>query len=308
MKANTNFFSIGELSSICNVSSKTLRYYDEIGLVTPEYKSEETGYRYYTKHQAFRIYIVRKLQSLDFCLTDIKAMLDKNDYQEYSKAINDKLAELDEKIAELENTKSEGQFLLEKLAQQASFMDVAGSVISSEKASSAGDIPIGEILLEQMPAQTYLSTVRTMDLYNNFEISIDRWFEIFRQAEALHAKITGNVHLRYHTDSPMDQFYMPSCELEVMLPVCTNKIRDDIELNDGFSFVQLPETNVASIYHFGEYDTIIRAHLEMMRWLKINNYEVAGPTMEEYLISPFDLSTSSKYLTKIIYPIRVRVK
>ena len=28
--------SIGEFSSICRVSTKTLRYYDEIGLLTPQ--------------------------------------------------------------------------------------------------------------------------------------------------------------------------------------------------------------------------------------------------------------------------------
>ena len=40
----------------------------------------------------------------------------------------------------------------------------------------------------------------------------------------------------------------------------------------------------------------------------MNNYEVSAPTMEEYLISPFDLKVDSNYLTKLIYPIRVKVR
>ncbi len=304
--ANTNIFSIGELSSMCNISTKTLRYYDDIDLVKPEYKSEDTGYRYYTHQQAFKIYTVKKLQALGFCLTDIKALLDADDYDTYEESIRGKLAELDEKISELNNTKEDGQFLLDKLAQQSAFSDVAGAVLNNEKAAIIGNVPLGEIQIEQMPKQTFLSTLRNMDLYNNFEISIGRWFEIFQKAESLGTKITGNVHLRYHTESPMDQFYKPSCELEVMIPVETDWIAGDKAKDDEFTFTEIPETTVAVIYHYGEYDTIIRPHLEMMRWLELNHYEVSSPTIEEYLISPFDIRTDTKYLTKIIYPIRVK--
>ena len=38
--------SIGEFSKICQVSAKTLRYYDEIGLLRPEEINPENGYRY----------------------------------------------------------------------------------------------------------------------------------------------------------------------------------------------------------------------------------------------------------------------
>lgn len=41
--------SIGEFSKICQVSAKTLRYYDEIGLLRPEEINPENGYRYYSR-------------------------------------------------------------------------------------------------------------------------------------------------------------------------------------------------------------------------------------------------------------------
>ena len=40
--------TIGEFSSICRVSTKTLRYYAEIGLILPEEINPENGYRYYS--------------------------------------------------------------------------------------------------------------------------------------------------------------------------------------------------------------------------------------------------------------------
>ena len=43
--------SIGEFSKICKVSTKTLRYYDEIGLINPSKINQENGYRYYSIEQ-----------------------------------------------------------------------------------------------------------------------------------------------------------------------------------------------------------------------------------------------------------------
>jgi DNA-binding transcriptional MerR regulator len=39
---------IGDFSSLAQVSIKTLRYYDERGLLSPVHIDPETGYRYYS--------------------------------------------------------------------------------------------------------------------------------------------------------------------------------------------------------------------------------------------------------------------
>ncbi|MBS7021417.1 MAG: MerR family DNA-binding transcriptional regulator, partial [Firmicutes bacterium] len=39
--------TIGEFSKLCQVSTKTLRYYEEIGLIFPSQINSENGYRYY---------------------------------------------------------------------------------------------------------------------------------------------------------------------------------------------------------------------------------------------------------------------
>ena len=47
--------SIGEFSNICQVSTKTLRYYAEIGLILPDEINPENGYRYYSIEQLKRM-------------------------------------------------------------------------------------------------------------------------------------------------------------------------------------------------------------------------------------------------------------
>ena len=44
-------FRIGEFSRIARVSARLLRFYDEIGLLTPAHADPQTGYRYYTVTQ-----------------------------------------------------------------------------------------------------------------------------------------------------------------------------------------------------------------------------------------------------------------
>ncbi len=39
--------SIGEFSKISHLTMKTLRYYDEIGLLKPAFIDPKNGYRYY---------------------------------------------------------------------------------------------------------------------------------------------------------------------------------------------------------------------------------------------------------------------
>ena len=41
-------FRIGEFSKIAQVSGRLLRYYDEIGLLSPEFTDPQTSYRYYS--------------------------------------------------------------------------------------------------------------------------------------------------------------------------------------------------------------------------------------------------------------------
>ena len=73
--------SIGEFSKICRVSTKTLRYYDEIGLIKPAEINTETGYRYYSIKQLKNMLFINRLKSYYFSLDEIKEVLNLNKVQ-----------------------------------------------------------------------------------------------------------------------------------------------------------------------------------------------------------------------------------
>ncbi len=69
-------FRIGEFSKIARVSGRLLRYYDEIGLLSPQSIDPETGYRYYSAWQLPRLNRILVLKELGLSLEHIARLLD----------------------------------------------------------------------------------------------------------------------------------------------------------------------------------------------------------------------------------------
>ena len=74
--------SIGEFSNICKVSTKTLRYYAEIGLILPDEINPENGYRYYSIEQLETMLFINRLKSYNFSLEEIKTILESEESQD----------------------------------------------------------------------------------------------------------------------------------------------------------------------------------------------------------------------------------
>ena len=69
---------IGEFSKLAKTTIKTLRYYDEIGLLKPVFV-DDNGYRYYQIEQLNVLLKIVSLRSLDMSLTDIKEIINNNE-------------------------------------------------------------------------------------------------------------------------------------------------------------------------------------------------------------------------------------
>ena len=67
---------IGEFSQLMQVTVKTLRHYEQKGLLAPDEVDEWTGYRYYSIDQMQQLKDIRDLQRLGFSLDEIKDLFD----------------------------------------------------------------------------------------------------------------------------------------------------------------------------------------------------------------------------------------
>lgn len=76
---NKHLFRIGEVAKMFHLSVSSLRHYENIGLLLPEYVSKESGYRYYSTEQFEVLNTIRYLRALDMPLSEIESFLKNRD-------------------------------------------------------------------------------------------------------------------------------------------------------------------------------------------------------------------------------------
>ena len=116
---------IGEFSQMMQVTVKTLRHYEQKGLLYPCEVDEWTGYRYYSVEQMQRLNTIRQLQSLGFSLDEIKEL-----YEDGAHAPS--IEQLNEKI---EKTEQQLQLLVARRSQLLDWMNTHKKIKIMEKIS-----------------------------------------------------------------------------------------------------------------------------------------------------------------------------
>ena len=66
---------IGEVSEQTGLSLRTIRYYEEVGLVTPSSRTAG-GFRLYTETDVARLRLVKRMKPLEFSLEEMKNVLE----------------------------------------------------------------------------------------------------------------------------------------------------------------------------------------------------------------------------------------
>lgn len=66
---------IGEVAERTELSIKTIRHYDEVGLVTPSERSVG-GFRLYTEADVQRLLVIRRMKPLGFTLDEMRQLLE----------------------------------------------------------------------------------------------------------------------------------------------------------------------------------------------------------------------------------------
>lgn len=106
---------IGEVAEQTSLSFRTLRHYEDVGLVTPSGRTEG-GFRLYTEQDVTRLMIVRRMKPLGYTLDEMRAALE----------VVDALAQSPQSDALLERLaalRAEAAVRREKLAAQVDMAD-----------------------------------------------------------------------------------------------------------------------------------------------------------------------------------------
>ena len=98
-------YRISEFSKISNLSVKTLRYYDEIGLLKPAETDPFTGYRFYSLSQAGDAIKIQALKEFGFSLDEIRYFYHDTDslLEQKEQMLKEQLRELKTRLHKLES-------------------------------------------------------------------------------------------------------------------------------------------------------------------------------------------------------------
>ncbi|MEP3632350.1 MAG: Cu(I)-responsive transcriptional regulator [Shimia thalassica] len=111
--------NIGEISGKSGLPAKTIRYYEDIGLITPQ--RSENGYRRFSDTDLHKLIFLGRARALGFSIEDCRTLMAM--YEDESRASSDvkqvateHLNRIDEKIAQLQSMRSTLSHLVSECA------------------------------------------------------------------------------------------------------------------------------------------------------------------------------------------------
>ncbi|MBM4348209.1 MAG: MerR family transcriptional regulator [Deltaproteobacteria bacterium] len=121
----SKYFKIGELANQLDISPRTIRYYEEIGLLN-SVKRIEGGKRVYTDRDLQRLKFIQRLKHLGLTLSEMHELEDKNQIHRTNRKVLSRLLELldgnalkiDERVNSLLKLKTDILSYEEKIRQK----------------------------------------------------------------------------------------------------------------------------------------------------------------------------------------------
>src|SRR5258708_6633314 len=248
-------FKISEFSQLSQVSVKTLRYYDQLGLLKPAHTDSWTGYRYYTAEQLLRLNRILAFKELGFTLEQITRLLDEQVPPEQIR----------------------GMFRL-KQAQIQGLIESEGRLRQIER--EGGHASHQEIMLKAVEPQLVVSIrERTAPAY------IPLLFEELDRYLAHHgiSSITTLPHLvLWHGCEECED----ATDLEVVCPIARRMPeRERVHIQ---TLSALP--TVAALMHQCQPQSACPASLDLAKWIETHPYRMVAnqPRREIYLTRETD--------------------
>ncbi len=266
-------YKIGLFSKISQTTIKTLRFYDEAGLLKPESIDPMNGYRYYTTGQLFILHRIRSLRQIGFSIDEIREILTG---QNEDQMIAQRRQELQRRLEQAsEQLSLINQYIIERkegaiMKYQAVIKDLPECIVFSKRVI----LPRYDALFEIMPALGEEITQANPGIACTVP---EYCFNIYHDREHRHENIDTEI-----------------CQAVTAFGKSEN----------GIVFKKIPSTKAICTLHKGSYNDLGAAYSFIFRWIAENNYEITEPPRESYIDGIWNKENEADWLTEIQIPIR----
>ena len=265
---------IGEFSRLMQVTVKTLRHYEQKGLLIPEEVDQWTGYRYYGIVQMQKLNSIRQLQRLGFLLEEIKDLFEDESHVPSIELLTEKIEETEKQL----------QQLLARRSQLLEWVDSRKKVKAMEKFSIQS--------LPEVIVASHREVIPDYAALGKLCYSV-----IGPEMQRLGCKCPPPgycftiEHQKEYTPTNIDIEYCEQVE----------------EMGSDSSIIQFkrfPEVAKAlCMKHYGPYERFYESFTEAFAYLEENGYKIAGHPRTCYIDGIWNQEDPEKWLSIIQIPI-----
>ena len=266
--------TIGEFSRLTQVTVKTLRHYDRMGLLVPNEVDQWSRYRYYDVSQMQQLNAILRLKDLGFSLEEIGDLLDEGTHTPSLEQIEAKREMMSQQLKELVRRLGALQRWGESIKQVGSMKGVTirplpSVIVASYRRVLKRREDLTPIFTNTInPEIQRIGCKRTLPIYG-FMMEHEREYK------------NENIDIEYCLQ--VDSMYKDT---------------------DIIKFKRLPEVPMAvCLKHVGSYDTFPESFAKVMRYIEANGYRVAGDYRIQFEDSIQNQRDPRKYITIIQVPV-----
>lgn len=266
---------IGEVAKLSHISVGSLRHYEKLGLLTPEYVDESSGYRYYSIRQFECLNTIRYLRVLGMSLPEIAGFTQNRNLEKIQEMLCQQKAEVSRRQEELRRVERKIDNRLQQIHD----------ALSTEK---------NKITLKKQPPRriAWLRTDLSIESYQDpkFEASIRQLEQQQDEAVVFLGKVGVGIPKEWLDSGRYDRYGMVFLILDE-----EDKYAGDVE--------ELPSETCATIRFQGSHMDASAYYERLCGYIEEQGWRINGFSKEVTLIDFGFTNDPGQFVTEIQIPV-----
>lgn len=270
MSKEVSLYKIGLFSQMNKITIKTLRHYDDMGILKPAHIDKDTGYRYYTSEQLPVLHEIMALRQMGFSLNEI-AKVQEGYFVE----------------AMLIKKKSE---ILKRISEETMKLSQVEHYLYCKNESSKYNV-----ILKELPEVIVASVRMVLANYDELFNCIPPLGDEMRRlgCECAVPEYCFNI---YHDGEYKEK------DIDIEFCEAVTEFKED---SDIIIFKKIDKVEIAACtLHKGPYYDFPKAYGAIVKWIEENGFEIIDNPRESYIDGIWNKESEDEWLTEIQFPIR----
>jgi DNA-binding transcriptional MerR regulator/effector-binding domain-containing protein len=270
-------FSIGEFARLGTVSVRTLRHYEEIGLLRPARVDPQSGYRCYSPAQLGQLNRIIALKELGFSLAQSKQLLTGITLQELRGMLTLRRAQLEHELEAQRNQLLEVEVRLSYIARE-------------------GTMPADDITVKKIPAMGVVAIAAPAPAYGaeNIVPVVNRSRQQFDELAIPElVKAAGPYMIFYEHEAGSD------ITVYLALPVAERPA----EIPPPAQYLVVPEVEAVTTVRSGRAASIFpMVYHDLVQWAGAHGFQTSGPGREIWVNEVDDFAEIDQQVFEVQLP------